>query len=130
MSLRERLQGQREQKQNADLSLPTLPSAPTTPNWKQLKAEKLHQKITASASGISLSRCKAKSYTVLETEAWNRKQQAQSTRKHKKRDQLDAGSSAVMHINERNLRFNRKVSRFFDKFTAEKAEAVERGTAL
>lgn len=36
----------------------------------------------------------------------------------------------VTYINEENRRFNIKVSRFYDKYTEDIRESVERGTAL
>ncbi|XP_065906752.1 pre-mRNA-splicing factor syf2-like [Dysidea avara] len=36
----------------------------------------------------------------------------------------------VDYINERNMRFNRKTARFYDKYTAEIKQNLERGTAL
>ena len=93
---------------------------------QQLKGEKLHQKITASAQGISIRRAKAKSYTLLETKTWNSREKPSKNKKKKKPSDL----AIVMHINERNLRFNRKVNAFYDKFTQQRAEAVERGTAM
>ena len=36
----------------------------------------------------------------------------------------------IDYINERNMRFNKKAARFYDKYTAEIKQNLERGTAL
>ena len=36
----------------------------------------------------------------------------------------------VDYINERNMKFNKKASRFYDKYTAEIKQNLERGTAV
>ena len=36
----------------------------------------------------------------------------------------------VDYINERNMMFNRKTARFYDKYTAEIKQNLERGTAI
>ena len=36
----------------------------------------------------------------------------------------------VDYINERNMKFNRKTARFYDKYTAEIKQNLERGTAI
>ena len=36
----------------------------------------------------------------------------------------------VDYINERNMRFNRKAARYYDKYTAEIKQNLERGTAV
>ena len=34
------------------------------------------------------------------------------------------------YINERNMKFNKKAARFYDKYTAEIKQNLERGTAV
>ena len=36
----------------------------------------------------------------------------------------------VDYINERNMKFNKKASRFYDQYTAEIKQNLERGTAV
>lgn len=36
----------------------------------------------------------------------------------------------VDYINERNMKFNKKAARFYDKYTAEIKQNLERGTAV
>ena len=36
----------------------------------------------------------------------------------------------VDYINDRNMRFNKKAARFYDEFTAEIKQNLERGTAV
>ena len=36
----------------------------------------------------------------------------------------------VDYINDRNMRFNRKAARYYDKYTAEIKQNLERGTAI
>ncbi|KAL3918851.1 MAG: hypothetical protein SGILL_004049 [Bacillariaceae sp.] len=47
-----------------------------------------------------------------------------------KRDRLEFEGEDVSYINQRNKRFNQKISRNFDKHTAEIRQNLERGTAL
>lgn len=47
-----------------------------------------------------------------------------------KRNRLDFEGTDVSYINERNKRFNQKISRNFDEHTAEIRQNLERGTAL
>ena len=39
-------------------------------------------------------------------------------------------SKDVDYINERNMKFNKKAARFYDKYTAELKQNLERGTAV
>jgi pre-mRNA-splicing factor SYF2 len=48
----------------------------------------------------------------------------------KKRDRIEFEQNDVTYINQRNKRFNQKISRNFDKHTAEIRQNLERGTAL
>lgn len=48
----------------------------------------------------------------------------------KKRERMDFEETDVSSINQRNKRFNQKISRNFDKHTAEIRQNLERGTAL
>eukprot|EP00980_Cylindrotheca_fusiformis_P006264 scaffold1340_cov122-Cylindrotheca_fusiformis.AAC.7 len=48
----------------------------------------------------------------------------------KKRDRMEFEETDVSYINNRNKRFNQKISRNFDKHTAEIRQNLERGTAL
>jgi pre-mRNA-splicing factor SYF2 len=48
----------------------------------------------------------------------------------KKRERMDFEETDVSSINKRNKRFNQKISRNFDKHTAEIRQNLERGTAL
>ena len=57
------------------------------------------------------------------------KQREEKKEKNKrKRNEFDA--TDVGYINERNKRFNEKISRNYDKHTAEIRQNLERGTAL
>lgn len=47
-----------------------------------------------------------------------------------KRDRVEFEQEDVSYINQRNKRFNQKLSRTFDKHTAEIRQNLERGTAL
>jgi pre-mRNA-splicing factor SYF2 len=46
------------------------------------------------------------------------------------RDDVDASTEDVSYINQRNKKFNEKISRSYDKHTAEIRNNLERGTAL
>ena len=48
----------------------------------------------------------------------------------KKRERVEFEETDVTYINKRNKRFNEKISRNFDKHTAEIRQNLERGTAL
>mmetsp|Transcript_20231 Transcript_20231/g.49626 ORF Transcript_20231/g.49626 Transcript_20231/m.49626 type:complete len:446 (-) Transcript_20231:165-1502(-) len=48
----------------------------------------------------------------------------------KKRERMEFEETDVSYINNRNKRFNQKISRNFDKHTAEIRQNLERGTAL
>jgi len=48
----------------------------------------------------------------------------------KKRERMEFEETDVTYINKRNKRFNQKISRNFDKHTAEIRQNLERGTAL
>jgi pre-mRNA-splicing factor SYF2 len=48
----------------------------------------------------------------------------------KKRERVDFEETDVSYINNRNKKFNQKISRNFDKHTAEIRQNLERGTAL
>lgn len=53
----------------------------------------------------------------------------------KKRDQYHRRrmfdpDDEVSYINERNRKFNQKLSRFYDKYTGDIKEDLERGTAI
>ena len=50
--------------------------------------------------------------------------------KHSKRVRLEFEESDVSYINKRNKMFNQKISRDYDKATAEIKQNLERGTAL
>lgn len=41
-----------------------------------------------------------------------------------------SGDEDVTYINQRNQRFNQKISRAYDKYTQETKDSLERGTAL
>lgn len=47
-----------------------------------------------------------------------------------KRDRLELEETDVSYINKRNKRYNQKISRNYDKSTAEIKQNLERGTAL
>ena len=47
-----------------------------------------------------------------------------------KRERVEFEQEDVSYINQRNKRFNQKISRNFDKHTAEIRQNLERGTAL
>lgn len=47
-----------------------------------------------------------------------------------KRQKIEFEQTDVSHINQRNQRFNQKISRTYDKATAEIRQNLERGTAL
>ena len=46
------------------------------------------------------------------------------------RKRANAANADVDYINDKNMRFNRKVARFYDKYTAEIKQNLERGTAV
>lgn len=48
----------------------------------------------------------------------------------KKRERMEFEQEDVSYINQRNKRFNQKISRTYDKSTAEIRQNLERGTAL
>ena len=48
----------------------------------------------------------------------------------KKRDRLEFDGEDITWINQRNKKFNQKISRDYDKYTAEIRQNLERGTAL
>ena len=48
----------------------------------------------------------------------------------KKRNRLEFDETDVTYINQRNKRFNQKISRNYDQATAEIKQNLERGTAL
>ena len=50
-------------------------------------------------------------------------------RKHKEKESLE-GDDETGYINQRNKRFNQKLNRTYDKYTAEIRQNLERGTAL
>lgn len=50
--------------------------------------------------------------------------------RQKKRKDMEFEQTDVSYINQRNKRFNQKISRNFDKHTAEIKQNLERGTAL
>ena len=41
-----------------------------------------------------------------------------------------SGDEDVTYINQRNYKFNQKISRAYDKYTQETKDSLERGTAL
>lgn len=41
-----------------------------------------------------------------------------------------SGEEDVTYINQRNYKFNQKISRAYDKYTQETKDSLERGTAL
>ncbi|NXD32774.1 SYF2 factor, partial [Spelaeornis formosus] len=47
-----------------------------------------------------------------------------------KRKKKDDSDEVVTYINERNKVFNKKIARYFDKYTKEIRANFERGTAL
>jgi pre-mRNA-splicing factor SYF2 len=53
---------------------------------------------------------------------------AKKEKSKRKRDDFDA--TDVSYINQRNKRFNEKISRNYDQATAEIRQNLERGTAL
>ena len=50
--------------------------------------------------------------------------------KSRKRNKLEFDETDVSYINQRNKRFNQKISRNYDQATAEIKQNLERGTAL
>jgi len=48
----------------------------------------------------------------------------------KKRNRIEFAEEDVTYINKRNKEFNRKISRNYDRATAEIKHSLERGTAL
>ncbi|KTW28410.1 hypothetical protein T552_01672 [Pneumocystis carinii B80] len=54
----------------------------------------------------------------------------QEEMRNKSRKRIDPDDEDVSYINERNANFNRKISRFYDKYTREIRESLERGTAV
>ena len=49
--------------------------------------------------------------------------------KYSRRRPFDSEAD-VDYINERNMKFNKKASRFYDQYTAEIKQKLERGTAV
>lgn len=54
----------------------------------------------------------------------------QEEMRNKSKRRFDPDNEDVSYINERNANFNRKISRFYDKYTREIRESLERGTAV
>ncbi|RFU31092.1 hypothetical protein B7463_g5265, partial [Scytalidium lignicola] len=59
-------------------------------------------------------------------------QQAEETRLRKRRERMGANGDDgdVTYINEKNKQFNQKLSRFYNKYTAEIRDSFERGTMI
>ncbi|CAG8432968.1 11029_t:CDS:2 [Diversispora eburnea] len=55
--------------------------------------------------------------------------QIERREKYSRKKSIDEDSNNVTYVNERNRKFNGKVNRFFDKYTREIRENLERGTA-
>eukprot|EP00158_Paraphelidium_tribonemae_P004669 Partr_v1_DN26900_c0_g1_i3_m40738 putative SYF2 homolog, RNA splicing factor (S. cerevisiae) len=53
-----------------------------------------------------------------------------ATRKNHSRRRAHDDTAAVTYINDKNMRFNQKLSRVYDKYTEEIKQNLERGTAL
>ena len=51
-------------------------------------------------------------------------------RKGYSRSRKEKASADVDYINERNMRFNKKIDRFYGHFTTEIKQNLERGTAV
>ena len=47
-----------------------------------------------------------------------------------RRKRANAADADVDYINDKNMRFNKKVARFYDKYTTEIKQNLERGTAI
>lgn len=58
------------------------------------------------------------------------KMNAETAAAHKKKRNRDDDDGEVTYINEQNKVFNKKINRYFDKYTAEIRANFERGTAL
>ncbi len=58
------------------------------------------------------------------------KRRASKAEKRKQKDRMDFEASDITSINKRNKHFNEKISRNYDKHTAEIRQNLERGTAL
>ncbi|KAG4304557.1 hypothetical protein PORY_001950 [Pneumocystis oryctolagi] len=54
----------------------------------------------------------------------------QEEMRKKSKRRFDPDNEDISYINERNANFNRKISRFYDKYTKEIRESLERGTAV
>ncbi|KAI1331287.1 SYF2 splicing factor-domain-containing protein [Xylariaceae sp. FL0255] len=59
-------------------------------------------------------------------------QKAEDSRMKKRRERMakDGDDGDVTYINEKNKQFNQKLSRFYNKYTAEIRESFERGTKI
>jgi len=58
-------------------------------------------------------------------------QQAEEVRLRKRKERMNAGDEGdVTYINDKNKQFNQKLSRFYNKYTAEIRDSFERGTMI
>ena len=57
-------------------------------------------------------------------------QRAEKTQKKRKKSAKDLVANDVGHINKSNMRYNQKIKRDYDSYTAEIRQNLERGTAL
>ncbi|PQE19825.1 hypothetical protein CJF32_00008764 [Rutstroemia sp. NJR-2017a WRK4] len=58
-------------------------------------------------------------------------QQAEEVRLKKRKERMNAGDEGdVTYINDKNKQFNQKLSRFYNKYTAEIRDSFERGTMI
>ncbi|KAL2109975.1 hypothetical protein VUR80DRAFT_1805 [Thermomyces stellatus] len=59
-----------------------------------------------------------------------RKAEEQRLKKRRERMAKDGDEADVTYINEKNKQFNQKLSRFYNKYTADLRDSFERGTAI
>ena len=106
----------------------TLGKDPGFTDYSQLAIRK-YMKITDSMQPVATdSKLKTNLVDKLAEEVRN-DQKMKRFKFSKQKAGVDADED-VTFINERNMRFNKKVARFYDKYTKETYESLERGTAI
>lgn len=95
-------------------------------DYNQLAFRKYEKKIVALERAAPPSRTGREAAEALSAEL---REDDLARSRFSKRRKFDEHED-VTYINLRNYRFNKKVSRAYDKYTAETQESLERGTAL
>ena len=107
------------------------------PNLQSYQAQKQSMEESLSTSLVENQEYKAAftsisskpSTNAVEKMSQDLDQQLEKRMKFSKRRKHNEEDS-VTYINDRNMRFNKKISRAYDKYTADIKAAFERGTAL